>query len=113
MTPPGAVLAFLGEQVSVAPETWFDYDLWGRSGQRRREIADGLVDLLIQIVHRIGVRAEQRVAAELVGEIHKVEDKTGLLFRIAEAGFRTPTGPCARPLPPGRRGDTQPPGPGE
>jgi len=68
--------------------------------QRRREIADGLVDLLIQIVHRIGVRAEQRVAAELVGEIHKVEDKTGLLFRIAEAGFRTPTGPCARPSSP-------------
>ncbi|MEJ2386300.1 MAG: hypothetical protein P8Y27_02970 [Chromatiaceae bacterium] len=28
---------------------------------RRREIADGLVDLLIQIVHRIGVRAEQRL----------------------------------------------------
>ena len=34
---PGAVLAFLGEQLSVAPETWFDYDLWGRSGQRDRE----------------------------------------------------------------------------
>jgi hypothetical protein len=34
---PGAVLAFLGEQLSVAPESWFDYDLWGRSGQRDRE----------------------------------------------------------------------------
>jgi hypothetical protein len=58
--------------------------------QRRREIADGLVDLLVQIIHRIGVRAEQRVAAELVGEIHKVEDKSGLLFRIAEAALENP-----------------------
>jgi len=58
--------------------------------QRRREISDGLVDLLIQLVHRIGVRAEQRVAVELVEEIHKVEDKSGLLFRIAEAALGNP-----------------------
>jgi hypothetical protein len=43
--------------------------------QRRRTLADGLVDLLIQVVHRIGVPAEQRVATEPVGEIDKVEDK--------------------------------------
>lgn len=43
--------------------------------QRRRAIADGLVDLLIQVVHRIGLRAEQRVATELVGEIDEVQDK--------------------------------------
>ncbi|MEJ2388905.1 MAG: Tn3 family transposase [Chromatiaceae bacterium] len=58
--------------------------------QRRREIADGLVDLLIQVVHRIGVRAKQRVTAELVGEIQRVEDKTALLFRIAEAALANP-----------------------
>lgn len=58
--------------------------------QRRREIADGLIDLLIQVVHRIGVRAEQRVTAELVGELQRVEDKTGLLFRIAEAALENP-----------------------
>ena len=58
--------------------------------QRRREISDGLVDLLIQLVHRIGVRAEQRVAVDAVGEIHKVEDKSGLLFRIAAAALENP-----------------------
>jgi hypothetical protein len=58
--------------------------------QRGREIADGLVDLLIQVVHRIGGRAEQRVTVELVGELQLVEDKTGLLFRIAEAALQTP-----------------------
>ena len=30
-------MAFLGEQLSVPPESWFDYNLWGRSGQRDRE----------------------------------------------------------------------------
>src|SRR5215831_20168432 len=32
--------------------------------QRRQEIIDGLVDLLIQIVHRISVRAEKKVVDE-------------------------------------------------
>ncbi len=58
--------------------------------QRRREIADRPIDLLIQVVHRIGVRAQQRVAADLVGEIQRVEDKTGLLYRIAEAALQNP-----------------------
>jgi hypothetical protein len=48
------------------------------------------VDLLVQIVHRIGMRAEQRVAIELVGEIHKVDEKSGLLFRIAKAALQNP-----------------------
>ena len=60
--------------------------------QRRREITDGLVDLLIQIVHRISVRAEKRVIAEMVGELQRVEDKTGLLFRIADAALGNPDG---------------------
>lgn len=34
---PGPVLAFLGEQLSVAAQCWFEYDLWGRSGQRDRK----------------------------------------------------------------------------
>ena len=34
---PGPVLAFIGEQLSVPPAAWFDYDLKGRSSQRDRE----------------------------------------------------------------------------
>ena len=33
--------------------------------QRRRDIIDGLVDLLVLIMHRIGVRAERKVVQEL------------------------------------------------
>ena len=32
-----AVTAFLGERLSVAQDSWFDYDLGGRSSKRDRE----------------------------------------------------------------------------
>ncbi|MFX7926545.1 hypothetical protein ABTK22_19570, partial [Acinetobacter baumannii] len=49
--------------------------------QRRREIIDGLIELLLQIVHRIGVRAESKVEKELLADFRQVRGKTGLLFR--------------------------------
>ena len=60
--------------------------------QRRQEIIDGLVDLLIQIVHRISVRAEKKVVDELLGDLQKVHGKTTLLFKIAEAALEQPGG---------------------
>lgn len=60
--------------------------------QRRHEIIDGLVDLLIQIVHRITIRAEKKVVQELLGDLHKVHGKTTLLFKIAEAAVDHPEG---------------------
>jgi hypothetical protein len=60
--------------------------------QRRLEIIDGLVDLLIQIVHRISVRAEKKVVDELLGDLQKVHGKTTLLFKIAEAALEQPHG---------------------
>jgi hypothetical protein len=53
--------------------------------RREREITDTLVDLLISIVHKINVRAEQRVTEALLGEFKQVRGKTTLLFRMAEA----------------------------
>lgn len=60
--------------------------------QRRQEIIDGLVDLLIQIVHRISVRAEKKVVDELLGDLQKVHGKTTLLFKMAEAALGQPNG---------------------
>jgi TnpA family transposase len=60
--------------------------------QRRQEIIDGLVDLLIQIVHRISVRAEKKVVDELLGDLQKVRGKTTLLFKMAEAALAHPSG---------------------
>lgn len=59
---------------------------------REREITDSLVDLVIQLVHRIDVRAERRVEKELLADLKRVNGKTNLLFRMAEAATEYPDG---------------------
>lgn len=53
--------------------------------QRQREITDNLVEFLIRIAHRIGVRAQEKVNAELLLHLRKVAGKTRLLFQLAAA----------------------------
>lgn len=60
--------------------------------QRRREIIDGLVDLLIQIVHHIHARAERKVIQKLIKEIRKVNGKEAMLYKLAEASLDKPDG---------------------
>jgi len=59
---------------------------------REAEIVDGLIELLLEITHRITVRAERRVIEELLEEYRQVRGKTGILFRIAEAAVDNPDG---------------------
>ncbi|SFJ81416.1 Tn3 transposase DDE domain-containing protein [Thermoflavimicrobium dichotomicum] len=59
---------------------------------RSREIVDNLVELLIQIVHRIGARAERKVEKEILHDLKKVSGKTNLLFRMAETALEHPDG---------------------
>ncbi|MEC4807326.1 MAG: Tn3 family transposase [Jaaginema sp. PMC 1079.18] len=60
--------------------------------QRSQEITDNLIDLLIQIIQRIGTRAERRINQELISDFKEVTGKTNLLFRIAEAAIAEPSG---------------------
>jgi hypothetical protein len=41
--------------------------------QREAEIVDGLVDLLLQITHRITVRAERRIVQDLLDDFQQVQ----------------------------------------
>jgi Domain of unknown function (DUF4158) len=59
---------------------------------REGEIIDGLIELLLEITHRITVRAERRVVEELLDEYRQVRGKTGILFRVAEAAVSNPEG---------------------
>jgi len=59
---------------------------------RRQEITDGLVDLLIATVHKIGARAEHRVTQELLVDIKRVTGKNTLLYHLAEAAVDHPEG---------------------
>ena len=60
--------------------------------QRRRAIMDGLIELLIQIVHRVSVNAERKVVTELIGSLEQVHGKSLILFRLAEAAVKQPHG---------------------
>ena len=57
---------------------------------RESEIIDNLVDLLISVIHKIYVRSERKVVSELVRDITKVNGKTNILFKIAEAANSQP-----------------------
>jgi hypothetical protein len=59
---------------------------------REAEVVDALVELLIQVTHRITVRAERRVIDELVEEAREVRGKAGILFRVVEAASGSPEG---------------------
>lgn len=52
---------------------------------REREITDGLIDLLIETVHRIASQAKHTVVKRIAKEVEKVEGKERILVRIAEA----------------------------
>ena len=58
--------------------------------ERREEILDNLTDLLIQIVHKIQVKAERRVTKEIAGGVREVSAKKALLFKIAQTAIENP-----------------------
>ncbi|MET8006569.1 hypothetical protein [Nonomuraea glycinis] len=51
---------------------------------------DGLVELLIQLVHKISVRAEKKVENELSSEFRRVQGKYGILARLAQVALDLP-----------------------
>ncbi len=59
---------------------------------RSKEITDGLVELLNQVVHRIGARAERRIEEEFIKDLKRVAGKNSLLFQLAEAAVTHPEG---------------------
>ncbi|CAA7197404.1 hypothetical protein CHRY9293_03463 [Chryseobacterium potabilaquae] len=60
---------------------------------KQSEIIDGLIELLIQIIHRLSVKAEKKVFKILMQDFRKVYGKNTLLGRIAEASLNNPDSP--------------------
>lgn len=58
--------------------------------ERRHEIIDGLIDLLMQIIHKIDSRAKKKVEQQLLTDLQRVSGKTAVLFRLAEAAVDHP-----------------------
>lgn len=59
---------------------------------RHEELTDHLVDLLVETIHKMGKRAENRVEEEVAGQFNKVPKKLQILVRMAEASLATPQG---------------------
>ncbi|MDQ2808198.1 MAG: Tn3 family transposase [Chloroflexota bacterium] len=59
---------------------------------RGQEITDNLVDLLIDLVHNLGVRAEKKVTRQILASYRKVEGKQALFAHLAEAAVAQPKG---------------------
>lgn len=60
--------------------------------RRMETLTDTLVELLINLIQRIGARAERKVEKALLEDFKRVSGKTGLLFRLAEASLEQPGG---------------------
>jgi len=60
--------------------------------RRMQTLTDTLVELLINLIQRIGARAERKVEKELLEDFKRVSGKTGMLFRLAEASLEQPEG---------------------
>lgn len=58
--------------------------------QRRREVLDELVELLIRTIHNIGARAERRVVQVLLQDVRKVRGKNTLLYKLSAAALAHP-----------------------
>lgn len=59
---------------------------------RGMEITDNLVELLIQLIHKMTTKAEKRTNKELLVDAKKVNGKSSILFRMAEISVEEPKG---------------------
>jgi hypothetical protein len=59
---------------------------------RAREIVDSLAELLISIIHKIGVKAEGRVVKNILQNTKKIYSKNSLLYNLANAVLEKPDG---------------------
>jgi TnpA family transposase len=60
--------------------------------RRTHEVTDTLIELLIDLVHRIGAKAERKVDREVVAEAKRVDGKPNLLYRMAQVSLANPQG---------------------
>ena len=59
---------------------------------RRSQLIDGLVELLIEVVHRIGTKSKRKVVKRIAADIEKVHGKEQLLVDMATAAVMAPKG---------------------
>lgn len=59
---------------------------------RNQEIIDNLIDLLIQVIHKIGKKSEDKVNKKIITELKKVDGKKSILLDLARVAVSNPDG---------------------
>jgi len=83
-SPPSAIAAMSPAARRALSAVWVM--------RRQQRVTDSVVDLLIAIVHKIGAKAERRVEREQLADLRRVNGKTNMLYRLAEAALASPDG---------------------
>lgn len=60
--------------------------------RRRQQLTDALIDMLLQLIHNLGTRAEKKIDKRQFAAFKKVRGKARLLFKLAEATMDQPEG---------------------
>ena len=60
--------------------------------QREQEITDNLLDLLINLIHRIEKRAERSVDRQILKDVKRIRGKHRLLYEVAQVSIEKPDG---------------------
>jgi TnpA family transposase len=60
--------------------------------RRRQQLTDVLIDLLLQIIHHLGIRAEKKVDQRHFSAFKKIRGKARLLFKLAQVTLDQPEG---------------------
>ena len=60
--------------------------------QREQEITDNLLDLLINLIHRIEKRAERTVDRQILKDVKRIRGKHRLLYEVAQVSIERPEG---------------------
>jgi len=59
---------------------------------REMEVTDNIVNIFLQLIRRIGKKADSALEQELVQDIRRVYGKSRILFRVAKAATENPDG---------------------
>ena len=59
---------------------------------RSREITDNIIELLGNITHRIGVKAERKIEKKYIKDFKKINNKNSILLKLADKSLEVPEG---------------------
>lgn len=84
---PSKVLTFMAKQLDVFKKLLASF-VYVRTG----DVADNVIKMFIDLIHRMDFESEQELDQQLLRDLKMVEGKVQMLLRIAKAVVKEPSG---------------------